>query len=117
VLKPGKLTKRQRINCKPSESLRKILKILWPDKITIELWNKTKQEPIETIAKRRKWNWIGHTLRKANDNIVGQAREHQLVGKKKRGKPLDSWRRSVTRNKGTRDNRLELDGHKDESEE
>jgi hypothetical protein len=48
------------------------------------------------VVKRGKWNWNGYTLRKANDNIVRQALEHQLVGKK-RGKPLNSCRRSVTR--------------------
>ena len=29
-----------------------------------ELWRITKQKPIEIQIKRRKWNWIGHTLRK-----------------------------------------------------
>jgi hypothetical protein len=81
-----------------NKSLRKILKTHWLDKISnIELWNITKQEPIETTVKWRKWNWIGHMLKKANDNIVRQALEHLLVGKRKRGKPLNSWWRSITR--------------------
>jgi hypothetical protein len=29
-----------------------------------ELWKKTKQEKIEKQIKKRKWRWIGHTLRK-----------------------------------------------------
>jgi hypothetical protein len=29
-----------------------------------ELWKKTKQEKIERQIKKRKWRWIGHTLRK-----------------------------------------------------
>jgi hypothetical protein len=58
------------------------------------LWNKTKQEPIETTVKKSKWNWIGHTLRKRNENIVRQVLECQPVGK---SKPLNSWTRSVTR--------------------
>jgi hypothetical protein len=28
----------------------------------IELWRITKQNPIEIQIKRRKWNWIGHTI-------------------------------------------------------
>jgi hypothetical protein len=44
-------------------------------------------------------------LRKANDNIVRQALEHQLVGKRKK------------HNKGTRGNEPELDGDKDDDEE
>jgi hypothetical protein len=49
------------------------------------LWNATKQEPGETTVKRRKW--IGHTLRKINENIVRQALEHQPVGKRKGANP------------------------------
>ena len=30
-----------------------------------ELWARTGQEDVETTIKRRKWKWIGHTLRKA----------------------------------------------------
>jgi hypothetical protein len=46
-----------KVEKKANKSLRKILKIHWPDKISsIELWNKTKQEPVETTAKRRKWH-------------------------------------------------------------
>jgi hypothetical protein len=29
-----------------------------------DLWSITQQETIENQIKRRKWNWIGHTLRK-----------------------------------------------------
>ena len=44
--------------------LRYILKVWWPNKISNkELWKKTKQEEISTTIKRRKWSWIGHTLR------------------------------------------------------
>jgi len=41
------------------------MNIKWNNKITNEeLWRITKQKPIEIQIKRRKWNWIGHTLRK-----------------------------------------------------
>jgi hypothetical protein len=41
------------------------MNIKWIDKITNEeLWRITQQKPIENQIKRRKWNWIGHTLRK-----------------------------------------------------
>jgi hypothetical protein len=41
------------------------MNIKWTDKITNkELWRITKQKPIEIQIKRRKWNWIGHTLHK-----------------------------------------------------
>jgi hypothetical protein len=34
-----------------------------------ELWRITQQKPIEKQIKRRKWNWIGHTLRKVTRAI------------------------------------------------
>jgi hypothetical protein len=41
------------------------MNIKWFDRITNEdLWSITQQEAIENQIKRRKWNWIGHTLRK-----------------------------------------------------
>jgi hypothetical protein len=55
------------------------MNIKWTDKITNEeLWRINKQKPIEIQIKRRKWNWIGHTLRKEAGTVeeeVGQ-REH-----------------------------------------
>jgi hypothetical protein len=34
-----------------------------------ELWRITHQKSIENQIKRRKWNWIGHTLRKETGAI------------------------------------------------
>jgi len=43
--------------------LRRILNIHWPDRVTNkELWKKTNEQPVLELQ-RRKWNWIGHTLR------------------------------------------------------
>ena len=50
--------------------LRRVINIKWIDKITNEeLWRITKQKSIEIQIKRRKWNWIGHTLRKEGEAI------------------------------------------------
>jgi hypothetical protein len=48
-----------------NKCLRRTMKIKCTDKITNEeLWRITQQKSIENQIKRRKWNWIGHTLRK-----------------------------------------------------
>jgi hypothetical protein len=42
-----------------------ILNLRWPDILSNEdLWGITKQEPITAPIRKRKWRWIGHTLRK-----------------------------------------------------
>ena len=38
-----------------------------------ELWTTNKQERITIQIRRRKWSWIGHTLRKTNCNATKQA--------------------------------------------
>ena len=79
------------INCR----LRYILKVWWPNKISNkELWKKTKQEEISTTIKRRKWSWIGHTLRKDPTNTTKQALEYNPQGKRRQGRPKINWRRS-----------------------
>ncbi|KAJ4440174.1 hypothetical protein ANN_08312 [Periplaneta americana] len=43
----------------------------------------TEEEPIEIQIKRRKWRWIGHTLRKPNKAIERQALEWNPQGARK----------------------------------
>ena len=76
--------------------LRRILKIHWPDRISNQdLWKVTNQLPPPMQIKKRKWTWIGHQLRKDPGNITRQALRWNPQGKRKRGRPRNSWRRSV----------------------
>ena len=43
--------------------LRRIMRVFWLNKISnSRLLQVTKQEPMGTILKRRRWRWFGHTL-------------------------------------------------------
>nr|KAG5693287.1 hypothetical protein BaRGS_011608 [Batillaria attramentaria] len=54
--------------------LRRILQIRWPDTISnIDLWQRTHQLPAEDEIRRRRWGWLGHTLRKPTSNTTRQA--------------------------------------------
>ena len=76
--------------------LRKILHIRWPDTISnTELWQRTNQLPAEEEIKKRRWRWIGHTLRKPPNNIIRQALTWNPQGKRKRGRPKNTWRRDL----------------------
>ena len=82
-----------------NKCLRQILKIYWLDRIpNIELWEKTKQEQIEITLRRRTWRWVGHTLRKPNNDITQQALEWNPQGTRRRGRPKETWRRTIQRN-------------------
>ena len=79
-----------------NKCLRNVLQIRWPEIIpNEELWERTGQEQIITEIKRRKWRWIGHTLRKPATNITRQALSWNPQGKRKVGRPRQTWRRSV----------------------
>jgi len=79
-----------------NKSLRKILRIFWQDQITNnEMWKRTKQPRIDPQFRRRKWGWLGHSLRKPIDDITRQALEWNPQGKRSRGRPKNTWRRTV----------------------
>ena len=76
--------------------LRQIVGIRWPEKISNnELWERTGQEPIQVNIKKRRWKWIGHTLRKDNNSIVRQVLEWNPWGTRKRGRPKNTWRHDL----------------------
>ena len=78
-----------------NKSLRSILGIRWPEKIRNEdLWQRTGQKPLEFELKRRAWQWIGHTLRKPDGCIAKTVLEWNPQGKRRRGRPRQSWRRT-----------------------
>ena len=81
-----------------NKRLWQIIGIFWPNVITNEeLWARTGQEDVETTIKRRKWKWIGHTLRKAPNNTTRMAMEWNPQGRRSRGRPKQSWRRTVSK--------------------
>nr|KAG5690574.1 hypothetical protein BaRGS_009236 [Batillaria attramentaria] len=76
--------------------LRNILNIRYPLVITNQdLWERTRQIPIEQEIKKRKWGWIGHTLRKSTSNVTRQSLDWNPQGKRKVGRPKQTWRRST----------------------
>lgn len=81
--------------------LRRIMGIWWPETISNEdLWAATNQLPIRLEIRRRKWKWIGHTLRKPDGAIEKAALRWNPQGERKRGRPRETWRRSVDKELG-----------------
>jgi len=92
----GWLVEGTRLQVFINKSLRKILRIFWPDRITNnELWKRTKQPKINLKIRKRKWGWLGHTLRKLTDDITRQALEWNPQGKRNRRRPKNTWQRTV----------------------
>ena len=76
--------------------LRRILNIYWPEIISNEeLWRNTGQVEVNLEIRERKWRWLGHTLRKPNDAIEKKALEWNPQGVRRRGRPRETWRRTL----------------------
>ena len=79
-----------------TKSLRRILRIFWPHKISnVDLFIRCQQQDIATTIMRRRWRWIGHVLRKDQEDITKTALHWPPEGKRKRGRPKMTWRRTV----------------------
>jgi hypothetical protein len=71
--------------------LRCILKIYWPAVILKQqLWQITQQEPTELEIKRRKWKWLGHTLRRPQTDIKRATLDWNPQGSRRRGRPTNT---------------------------
>ena len=89
-------TSTQKLQVFVNKCLRRILKIRWPETIrNTDLHKKCKIDELQKLIKRRKWSWIGHTLRRGNGEIAKQALDWNPQGTRKRGRPRRTWRRSV----------------------
>ena len=81
-----------------NKCLRIILKIRWYDLVSNEeLWERAAQAPIKQQIAKRKWRWIGHTLRKPAKCIARQALKWNPQGSRSRKRPRETWRRCVER--------------------
>ena len=79
-----------------NKCLKRIVKIYWPNTIRNEdLWELTGIEKLDVMIRRRKWNWIGHTLRKPTEDIANQSLFWNPQGLRKKGRPRSTWKRTV----------------------
>ena len=82
------------------QCLRKILRIRWHDHVsTKELLERAGMKPLSVEVMSRKWKMIGHILRKDHRNDCIVAMSWAPEGKRRRGRPKTTWRRTVEKEK------------------
>ena len=75
-----------RIQTFVNHCLRRILRIHWMHRVSNkDLWDRTHQAQIEIEILKRRWGWLGHTLRKPSTNITRQVLTWNPQGKRKGG--------------------------------
>ena len=86
----------KRIDVFQNRCQRRIMKIKWQDKISNrELLKRANVERLSEEVRRRRWRFIGHILRKQPDNDCVTTLTWTPEGKRKRGRPKTTWRRTV----------------------
>ena len=78
--------------------LRRLLRIFWPNTISnSELHERANAKPITLVVRARRWRWIGHVLRMPQASLPRIALRWTPDGRRKRGRPKETWRRTVER--------------------
>jgi hypothetical protein len=79
-----------------NKCLRRIMKVRWEDHVsTEELLKQANCRSLSSDVKQRKWKMIGHILRQDRYNLMNVAMTWAPEGKRKRGRPKTTWRRTV----------------------
>ena len=81
-----------------SKCLRKIFSVRWQDHVrTEDLLKRAHMNPLSKEVKIRRWKMIGHILRQDRENDCNVAISWAPEGKRRRGRPKTTWRRTVER--------------------
>ena len=87
-----------RLNSFENKCLRKILQIKWNEFKTSQEVRETSGQPlISDVIRRRRWKYIGHVCRRDNSRITKQALNWEAEGKRKRGRPRETLKRTILR--------------------
>ena len=88
----------ERVRRFESNCLRKIMKIRWHEHVSEEeLRQRSGQQSVVEKIKIARWKWYGHVLRMSDERLPKQALSWRPEGRRRVGRPKDTWRRTLTR--------------------
>ena len=93
-----KLTKgeEEKLDIFQTKCLRRIFKIRWQQHVTNEtILQMAGMNKISSEVRRRRWNWIGHLMRRERNDDCAIALGWTPEGRRKQGRPKTTWRRMV----------------------
>ena len=93
---PMTVANRKRLQAAHHKWLRRILHVSWRDKIPNKtIRERTGQEDIENIIRKRRLKWMGHVCRMDEDRRVKQVMSWNSGGRRKRGRPRKNWPETI----------------------
>lgn len=76
--------------------LRRILQIFWPNVISNEdLRDRTGMTTMAERIQERRWRWLGHVCRMPSCSLPRTALRWTPQGRRDRGRPKETWRRTI----------------------
>jgi len=85
-----------KVNAFHNSCLRRICNIFCPNKISNnDLYQKTGCTSMDLEIRKRRLTWLGHVLRMSSERIPKVALWWTHAGKRKRGRPKTTWRKTV----------------------
>ena len=82
-----------------NKALRRIMGIKWWHKVSNErLREMTGVQPVDEYIRLSRWKWLGHVFRK--EGLVGVAPGWEATGRRGRGRPKETWVRTMRRESG-----------------
>jgi|SRR6218665_572434 len=89
---PMTVANRKRLEAARHRWLRRILHVSWRNKITNKsIRERTGQEDMENIIRKRRLRWLGHVWRMDMDRRANQALHWVPEGRKRKGRPRKNW--------------------------
>ena len=98
-----KMTKdiESKLNAFENRCLRKIMNIKWNEfRRSDEIRDMSGQPLVTTVIRKRRWRYVGHTLRRNDQRISKQALKWDAKGSRKRGRPKETLKRTLLREAG-----------------
>ena len=88
----------ERVRRFESGCLRKIMHIRWFDHVSeAEIRSRSGLRSVIERIKENRWKWYGHVLRMPESRLPKQSIQWNAEGSRRRGRPKDTWRRTIQR--------------------
>ena len=82
-----------------NKALQRILGIKWMDRVSnVRIREITRVQPVDEFVRYSRWKWLGHVYRK--DGIVRDTPRWVAPGRRSRGRPRETWVRTMKREAG-----------------
>ena len=88
----------ERVRIFESGCLRRIMNVRWYEHVSEnEIRRRSGLRSIIERIKENRWKWYGHVLRMPESRLPKQTTQWNPVGSRRRGRPKDTWRRTMQR--------------------